>query len=103
MVSNNLPKPKVTIELKIWAMEGRTLSSHNITTLEAFIIEPSFFGVHKPIKCMSLHRNRLNKLAVGYNDGSICIWDIVRQKSLSYLKTELIELKQLQYVGDGND
>jgi hypothetical protein len=52
---------------------------------------------------MALHKSSLFKLVVGYNDGSICIWDIFRQKSLSYLKTELSELKQIEYLGEGED
>jgi hypothetical protein len=52
---------------------------------------------------MSLHKNSFYKLAVGYNDGSICIWDIIRQKSLAYLKTELSELQQIVYLGEGEE
>jgi hypothetical protein len=52
---------------------------------------------------MASHQNSVFKLVVGYNDGSICIWDIIRQKSLSYLKTELSELRLIEYIGEGED
>lgn len=87
MISNHVPKPKTTIKLDLCALEGYTVACHGVKALGAFIVYPSIFAVHKPIKCMSLHPDNAFKLVVGYNDGSICIWDIIRAKPLLYLKT----------------
>ena len=88
MPRKNLPpRPKVTIEASLVALEGCTITANGISALGAFITHPVFFAVHKQIKCMSTHHTNPLKLIVGYSDGSICLWDTLRQKSLYYLQT----------------
>ena len=72
-------------------------------SLGAFVTHPLVFAVHDSIKCMSLHMSSLFKLAVGYANGSICVWDIVRQRPLAYLKTDLIEVKQIIAKGEEDE
>ena len=81
------PRPKVTISANLVALEGCTLTSGGVSALGAFVTHPVLFAVHKPIKCMSIHQSNPLKLAVGYSDGSICLWDTLRHKSLYYLQT----------------
>lgn len=52
---------------------------------------------------MSIHMSNNLHLVVGYESGCICIWDMVRQKPLLYLKTELGELRQIVAKGTGED
>ena len=77
------------------ALEGNSIYFGNIITLEAFVIYPTVFAVHKPIKHISMHKENPIHVALGYNDGSISIWDIIRKKSLGYLKTEIKTIKQI--------
>ena len=69
------------------ALEGCSLMSQGFMALGAFITRPVLFAVHKRIKCMSAHKSNPLKLVVGYEDGSICVWDSLRQKSLCYLQS----------------
>lgn len=76
--TNKAPKPLTTIDLKLWAMEGHSLCANGVRSLGAFITCPSVHAVHKFIKCMSIHMSNSFRLVIGYEDGSVCIWDMVR-------------------------
>lgn len=77
------------------ALEGNTIYSHNIVGLEAFVVHPTIFAVHKPIKLISVKKDNPLHVVFGYTDGSISIWDIIRKKSLGYLKTDIKTIKAL--------
>ena len=92
-----LPKPKPSLSARVSAIEGSTITEGIITSIESFIVSPLVFPVHKPIKC--LHESNF-RLAVGYNDGSICVWHSIKKTPLLYFKTELIEIKLMELVDD---
>ena len=81
------PCPQVTIQAQLLALEGYSLATNGISCLGSFVVSPVLFAVHKKIKCMSSHEGNPLLLAVGYHDGSICLWDTLRQKSMWYLQT----------------
>lgn len=81
------PRPKTTFSLAMQALEGNSLAINGVTALGCFITEPTLFAVHHKVKCMAVHGSFPFQLVVGYEDGSVCVWDLIRQKVLHYLKT----------------
>lgn len=100
-VSSIAPRPKTTVDVKLHGVEGNSLSVDGVTAVGCFVVHPGVFPVHHNIKCMSQHMSHPYKLVVGYEEGSVCVWDLVRQKPLLYLKTELVSIRQILARGEG--
>lgn len=86
-VSKKAPCPTPTLELRLLAIEGVSIQHSQVATLGSFFLLPSLIPVHKTIVCMAIGKNKVNKVAVGYDDGCVAIWDIVRSKCTAYVKT----------------
>lgn len=49
-----------------------------VVCLEGFIVSPTIFAVHKPIANIKINKDNPFQVALGYRDGSLSIWDIIR-------------------------
>lgn len=50
-----------------------------------------------------MNKNNPFQVALGYCDGSLSIWDIIRQKSLCYLKTDISKIKEIEFLENNGE
>ena len=91
------PKPQGTLSLSLACIEGFSHSNGPLLSIESYLLQPFYMPTHKPINL--LHQISPSKLLTIYNDGSVCLWDVMNAKPLSYFRTELENIKYV--VVDG--
>ena len=81
------PKPQGTLQASLSCVQGFTLSKGGVTTVESYLLQPSFMLTHKTIKCICPCDPQKVKIITGYSDGSLYIWDTIRRQPLNYFMT----------------